>query len=149
MNNSSNNLVIDPVCGMNVNDIVNADSEFKYKGISYYFCNPGCRKIFSGDPEKYLNFNDQDECNPDAIYICPMDPEVNKIGPGACPVCGMALEPSDPIASILETENPELDNMKRRFWVTGSLALLTFVLAMGELISQNINFGLQFRGCTR
>lgn len=153
MNNSPNNLVIDPVCGMTVNDIVNADSEFKYKGISYYFCNPGCRKNFSGDPEKYLNFNDQDECNPDAIYICPMDPEVNKIGPGACPICGMALEPSDPIASILETENPELDNMKRRFWVTGSLALLTFVLAMGEmipgdplgeLISQNINFGLQF-----
>ncbi|MBT4938529.1 MAG: YHS domain-containing protein, partial [Rhodospirillaceae bacterium] len=125
---------IDPVCGMNVDIRKKGDSEFEHEGNRYYFCSDGCRTKFSGDPEKYLDPSEQDAGDPDAIYTCPMDPEIEQIGPGACPICGMALEPMDPIAAIMETENPELDDMKRRFKITGALALPTLILAMGEMI---------------
>jgi P-type Cu+ transporter len=59
------------------------------------------------------------------IYTCPMDPEVRQVGPGACPKCGMALEPVE--VSIEDTANPELDDMTRRFRV--SLALTVPILA--------------------
>tara|TARA_B100000315_G_scaffold223486_1_gene228304 strand:- start:2263 stop:4707 length:2445 start_codon:yes stop_codon:yes gene_type:complete len=144
---------IDPVCGMKVDIRLKGDSEYQYEGNRYYFCADGCRTKFSASPEQYLDRNQQDAGDPDAIYTCPMDPEIEQIGPGACPICGMALEPKDPIAAILETENPELDDMRRRFWLTGALALPTLILAMGDLIPNdpigqiiplNINIWIQF-----
>ncbi|MBT3917145.1 MAG: cadmium-translocating P-type ATPase [Rhodospirillaceae bacterium] len=144
---------IDPVCGMKVDIRKKGDSEFSHEGNRYYFCSGGCRTKFSGDPEKYLNPSEQNAGDPEAIYTCPMDPEIEQVGPGACPICGMALEPKDPIAAILETENPELDDMRRRFWFTGALALPTLILAMGDiipgdplgkLIPLNINIWVQF-----
>jgi P-type Cu+ transporter len=153
MNELSKNVAKDPVCGMDVDILKKGDSEFQHEGNPYYFCCDGCRSKFGADPEKYLDPNQQEADDPDAVYTCPMDPEIEQIGPGACPICGMALEPKDPIAAILETENPELDDMKRRFWVTGGLALLTLILAMGEMIPgdplgevipQNINIWVQF-----
>jgi Cu+-exporting ATPase len=60
-------------------------------------------------------------------YTCPMHPEIVRNEPGACPICGMALEPRTVIAS---EENPELDNMTRRFWISTILAVPVFVMAM-------------------
>jgi Cu+-exporting ATPase len=153
MNELSEKPVLDPVCGMTVDIIKKADSAYEYQQETYHFCSSGCRTKFVGDPEKYLNPSEQDAGDPEAIYTCPMDPEIEQLGPGACPICGMALEPKDPIAAILETENPELDDMRRRFRVTGALALATLILAMGEMIPGdpigkviplNINIWTQF-----
>ena len=60
-------------------------------------------------------------------YVCPMHPEVVRSEPGNCPICGMTLEPRTVAA---KEENPELDNMTRRFWVSAALALPVFVMAM-------------------
>ncbi|MDI7047743.1 heavy metal-binding domain-containing protein, partial [Escherichia coli] len=61
-------------------------------------------------------------------YTCPMHPEIVRGAPGACPVCGMALEPK--VAAPTE-ENPELADMTRRFWTSVALALPVFLMAMG------------------
>jgi len=66
---------------------------------------------------------------PPAIYTCPMHPEVRKDGPGACPICGMALEPAAITAD--PGHNPELADMTRRFWIGLVLAVPVFVLEMG------------------
>lgn len=63
------------------------------------------------------------------IYTCPMHPEVQQNGPGNCPVCGMALEPETITGE--EGENPELTDMRRRFWISLVLTLPVFVLEMG------------------
>lgn len=65
----------------------------------------------------------------DRIYTCPMHPEVRQNGPGNCPICGMALEPET--ATVEEEENPELTDMRKRFWVGLVLTLPVFVLEMG------------------
>ena len=74
-----------------------AAGQHDYKGTTYYFCNPGCLAKFKADPEKYLApaVATAPEPPPPAgtIYTCPMDPEVRQDHPGACPKCGMALEP--------------------------------------------------------
>ena len=62
------------------------------------------------------------------IYTCPMHPEIRQDHPGACPKCGMALEPEMP--SLDEGENPELVDFRRRFWWTLPLTVAVAVLAM-------------------
>ncbi|MEO6186055.1 MAG: copper-translocating P-type ATPase, partial [Steroidobacteraceae bacterium] len=62
------------------------------------------------------------------MYICPMHPEVRQDHPGACPKCGMALEPEMP--SLEDDENPELADFRRRFWWTLPLTVTTVILAM-------------------
>src|SRR5688572_24988663 len=91
-------LVTDPVCGMRI-DPATAAGHTDYKGTRYFFCNPSCLTRFEADPEQYLG-SDRDppkmghDTGPAATaYICPMDPEVRQAHPGACPKCGMALEP--------------------------------------------------------
>ena len=89
--------VKDPVCGMTV-DPARAAGKHEYQGQTYYFCNPKCNERFAGDPEKYLHPAPQHAVAPKgAVYICPMDPEVRQDHPGACPKCGMALEPESPV----------------------------------------------------
>src|SRR5262245_59541474 len=61
-----------------------------------------------------------------------MHPQIVRDAPGACPICGMALEPR--VVALEETENPELKDMKRRFWVSLALTLPVFLLAMAELL---------------
>ena len=85
----------DPVCGMKVS----ADSEFSFPfdGSEYYFCCQGCAQKFSTDPVGYLSGEAQQaaamaEPVSGALYICPMDPEIEQDHPGSCPICGMALE---------------------------------------------------------
>jgi Cu+-exporting ATPase len=65
-------------------------------------------------------------------WTCPMHPEVTQDEPGTCPICGMALEPIS--VTIDEEENPELVDMRRRFWISAGLSLPLLVLAMSEMI---------------
>ena len=65
-------------------------------------------------------------------YTCPMHPEIRQQGPGSCPKCGMALEPS--AVTVEEEANPELADMKRRFWVSLALTIPVLIAAMGEFI---------------
>jgi Cu+-exporting ATPase len=120
--------VTDPVCGMKV-DPHTAKHRADYHGHTYYFCNPKCREKFVADPEKYLNPREAEPVPAGAEYICPMHPEIRQIGPGSCPICGMALEPV--IASADAGPNPALIDMKRRFWIALALALPVVALEMG------------------
>ena len=123
---------VDPVCGMTVVP-ERAAGYFEYKGHTYYFCGKGCLERFKADPEKYL----APKAPPPApvagtTYTCPMHPEIVRDAPGACPICGMALEATMP--SLDEGPNPELLDMSRRFWIAAALGLPVFLLAMGDMV---------------
>ena len=94
----------DPVCGMDVSE----DSDFhtEHEGHKHYFCSAGCLQKFETDPQKYLNPSaaPAETVDESAIYTCPMHPEVEQQGPGACPKCGMALEPKNITLSTSKTE---------------------------------------------
>jgi P-type Cu+ transporter len=110
-----------------------AAGKYEYKGKTYYFCNPRCLERFRADPEQFLGNTGTKESvpsSPYAIYVCPMHPEVRQSGPGACPKCGMALEPET--VPLEEEGNPELDDMTRRFWIAATLAVPTLILGMSE-----------------
>jgi Cu+-exporting ATPase len=125
---------VDPVCGMTV-DPVTAKFSTEHEGKRYYFCCGGCLAKFQADPAKYLTPGRSEDRPPhpdriDVEYTCPMHPEVRQIGPGSCPICGMALEPVEMTAE--EPENEELVDMTRRFRVSAVLAVLVVLLSMGE-----------------
>jgi Cu+-exporting ATPase len=121
--------VKDPVCGMTV-DPATAKHRSEHGGRTYYFCSAGCRAKFEADPVRYLAPPSAPvEPAPGAIYTCPMHPEIRQVGPGACPICGMALEPL--VATGEETANPELADMTRRFWIGLALTVPVFALEMG------------------
>jgi len=121
---------VDPVCGMPV-DPHKTQHRHAHHGHTYYFCSAGCRTKFAADPAKYLDKNARDaEPVPDGtIYTCPMHPDIRQVGPGSCPICGMALEPE--IATADAGPNPELADMSRRFWIGLVLTLPVFALEMG------------------
>ncbi len=124
-----NNAMRDPVCGMTV-DPATAKHRFDYEGETYYFCSAGCRTKFSADPTAYLGDPKPKANVPEGtIYTCPMHPEIHQVGPGSCPICGMALEPE--VASLDAPPNPELADMTRRFWIGLALSLPAIVLEMG------------------
>jgi P-type Cu+ transporter len=104
-----------------------------HRGHTYYFCSAGCRTKFVDDPQKYLGRRQPDAVPEGTVYICPMHPEIRQIGPGSCPICGMALEPD--IASSETEPNPELVEMTRRFWIGLVLTVPVFVLEMGAHIA--------------
>jgi P-type Cu+ transporter len=119
----------DPVCGMKV-DPATAKHRFAYKGQDYFFCSARCRERFSADPENFLKAREPEPPAPaGTIYTCPMHPEIRQVGPGNCPVCGMALEPEQ--VSLDDKPDPELIDMTRRFWIALVLTLPVFVLEMG------------------
>jgi Cu+-exporting ATPase len=122
--------VRDPVCGMSV-DPATSKHRFDYRGEGYHFCSAGCRTKFAADPVAYLEKDSQPKAAvPEGtIYTCPMHPEIRQVGPGSCPICGMALEPD--FASLDAPPNPELADMTRRFWAGLGLALPAVVLEMG------------------
>jgi Cu+-exporting ATPase len=77
-------------------------------------------------------------------YVCPMHPEIVRDRAGSCPICGMALEPR--VITLEEEENPELKDMKRRFWISVALTLPVLFLAMSEMIpGQPIQHALSLR----
>jgi Cu+-exporting ATPase len=124
--------VRDPVCGMMV-DPATSKHRVDHHGDTFHFCCAGCRSKFEADPGKYLDTTRAKAPEPElpagTIYTCPMHPEIRQVGPGSCPICGMALEPE--VASLDTGPNPELADMTRRFWIGGLLALPAVVLEMG------------------
>jgi Cu+-exporting ATPase len=134
----------------------------EHRGQPFYFCAASCKAKFEADPERYLGAPRADghpvepriqlgvrPRKPDAgtapparempaapatatEWTCPMHPEIVRPGPGACPICGMALEPS--VATAEEEENPELTDMSRRFWISVPLTIAVAAIAMGEML---------------
>ena len=122
-------LAKDPVCGMSV-DPHTAKHRADHDGHPYHFCSARCREKFVADPAAYLGERKPAPAAPaGAIYTCPMHPEVQQVGPGSCPKCGMALEPMMP--SLDEDDGGELGAMTRRFRWLLALTLPVFALAMG------------------
>ena len=134
----------DPVCGM----AVTTDSPhfLQHAGKSVYFCSARCKEKFAASPATYANAlpdHPQQPVSPPApvasttdpalrvIYTCPMHPEVRQDHPGACPKCGMALEPETP--TLDEGESPELVDFKRRFiWTLPLTVIVTFLAMVGH-----------------
>ena len=145
-------LAKDPVCGMDV-DPHNAKHTATHEGRPYYFCSAGCRGKFLGDPAHYLNPREAEPVPAGATYTCPMHPEVRQEGPGACPICGMALEPE--LVSADSGPNPELADMTRRLWIAAALAAPVVLLEMGghlaglhHLVSPQLSNWLQLAFAT-
>jgi Cu+-exporting ATPase len=122
--------VLDPVCGMTV-DPATSKHRVDYRGETFHFCSAGCRTKFAADPVSYLEKDSRPKAAvPEgAIYTCPMHPQIRQVGPGSCPICGMALEPE--VASLDDAPNPELADMTRRFWIGLVLSLPPVILEMG------------------
>jgi Cu+-exporting ATPase len=165
--------LMDPVCDMSVDQ--DSPHSATHQGQTYFFCSAGCQAEFTADPDRYLTAvaDGQDasresnateaavgadrgtgdrpaSAGESAEYTCPMHPEVRQIGPGSCPICGMGLEPVT--VSADSGPNPELVDMKRRFWIGFALALPVFLLEMGshlfagvrEAIPSTISVWVQF-----
>src|SRR6266404_1573259 len=130
-----------------------AAAHLEHHGDTYYFCAKSCAQKFSANPEKYLNApavtpmkssapltsiqsapapaTTPPQPQPQVRYTCPMHPEVIQLGPGACPKCGMALEPMDIVApGPDDTPDPEYISMRIRFWVSAALSAPLLILAM-------------------
>ena len=125
---------IDPVCGMSV-AIEGASFIHEHDGSEHYFCSSRCLDKFRADPELYLSkahLDAVEEVPAGTIYTCPMHPEIRQPGPGSCPICGMALEPET--VSLDEGPDPELVDMRRRFWWSTLFTIPLFAYAMGDLI---------------
>ena len=147
--------VKDPVCGMSV-DPQKTPHRARFEDQDYFFCNPKCREKFIADPAKYLAPKPQEAVPaapvaPGTIWTCPMHPDIRQDKPGACPLCGMALEPAGVPAET--GPSPELIDMTRRFWIAAALALPVFVLEMGghfpginlhHYISMEVSVWVQF-----
>jgi len=130
----------DPVCGMSIDP--SGPFVAQHDGGSYRFCSAHCQATFEAEPERYTRATSDEvrrwasrpdltsvSTAPAGEYTCPMHPEVRQAGPGACPICGMALEP---VTMSADTgPSPELTDMTRRFWVGLVLALPVFLLEMG------------------
>ena len=137
MTDASSRTVIDPVCGMKV--VANPEKSFDQEGVRYYFCSQGCMTKFRADPAKYLHAQQATvpstptslKTAAGVIYTCPMHPQIRQVGPGACPICGMALEPLEATASA---DDSELRDMTLRFWVSVALALPLLIFTMSEFV---------------
>jgi Cu+-exporting ATPase len=120
----------DPVCGM----AVTAESPHRHahEGKTFFFCSAGCAQKFAADPARYLTPASPEPvaAPPGTMYTCPMHPEVRQDHPGACPKCGMALEPELP--ALDDGESPELTDFRRRFWWTLPFTVVVLVLAMAS-----------------
>src|SRR3954452_10662740 len=123
-------LVTDPVCGMQV-DPAQSTRQVEHEGQVFHFCSDTCQRKFRADPARYLASPPTPLPPPalGAIYTCPMHPEIRQVGPGNCPICGMALEPLEVTAEA--GPNPELLDMTRRFWIGLVLTIPVVVLEMG------------------
>ncbi|HEY7670934.1 MAG TPA: heavy metal translocating P-type ATPase [Gammaproteobacteria bacterium] len=136
--------LIDPVCGMAVDAAT--DLAHEHASATYYFCSTGCRDKFVAHPERYLRppaapvgteratAHSAAAAAPAAktIWTCPMHPEIRRAAPGACPICGMALEPLAPMVD--DTETHELTDMRRRFWISVLLTLPLLWPMLGDVL---------------
>ena len=152
---AGSNTVQDPVCGMDV-DSATSGHHADHGGTTYHFCSAHCLTRFAANPAEYVGPHPEAASPPPATgsaevqYTCPMHPEIRQMGPGACPICGMALEPVTVTADT--GPSAELTNMTRRFWMSLVLALPVVVLEMGghlvpamhDLISPKASVWVQF-----
>ncbi|MGE4321819.1 MAG: heavy metal translocating P-type ATPase [Sphingobium sp.] len=145
-------LVVDPVCGMTVDPQETAHHAV-HAGHDYHFCSAGCREKFIADPEAHLNKLAADravDAPPGTIWTCPMHPEIRQDHPGACPICGMGLEPE--MVSADTGPSAELTDMSRRFWIGLVLTIPVFILEMGghlfpalhHLVPMKVSIWVQF-----
>ena len=137
--------VRDPVCGMNVDPARSAGSH-AHDGTTYFFCSKGCLERFRADPDRYLKSPGTGgmveehaamaaaaEAEGQRVeWTCPMHPEIVRDRPGTCPICGMALEPLT--ITLEEPENPELEDMTRRFRVSALLGTPILLLMIADLV---------------
>ena len=98
---------IDPVCGMRVNPAT-AAGRYDHRGTTYYFCAQSCLQRFKAAPDTFIGAapRTMEPAVKGTEYVCPMDPEVRQDHPGACPKCGMALEPAAPARPTTTTTGP-------------------------------------------
>jgi len=116
-----------------------AAATYELDGAQYFFCAVRCRDRFAAEPAKFLEPHEE-ATDPAEIripkseieYTCPMHPEIVQIGPGSCPICGMALEPKQ--VTLGDLPDPEYIDMRRRFAISAVLTLPVFVLAMAEML---------------
>ena len=151
----------DPVCGMTVS--AEDAPSLEFEGNISFFCSEACRSRFKENPQSFLARSEQaasgvasgtlevarDSCcshgkasaaegtqspaDPTAVYTCPMHPEIEQIGPGDCPICGMDLEPK--IVELSDASGKQqYDEMLLRFWVAAALSVPLLVLAMGPMV---------------
>ncbi len=121
----------DPVCGMTPQR--DTPHRHEHGETEHVFCSASCKTKFAADPERYLTPREPEAVDHSALYTCPMHPEVEQIGPGDCPKCGMAIEPKtfDPRAPV---DDSELRDMTRRFWIASAFAVPVFVVAMVDML---------------
>jgi Cu+-exporting ATPase len=127
---------VDPVCGMEIEE---ADSvgTVEHNGVTYYFCAESCLERFKDNPEEFLSpaltppVPVTAPAGGRVEYTCPMDPQIIRDAPGACPICGMALEPR--VITLDDRPNPELVSMTRRFLLSAILTLPVFALTMADM----------------
>jgi Cu+-exporting ATPase len=123
--------VKDPVCGMMV-DPHTSTHRAEHGGRTYHFCSAGCRTKFLADPARFLDPTSAEASDPvpeGTIYTCPMHPQIRQVGPGSCPICGMALEPL--LVSLEAEPNEELIDMRRRLRIGLALTIPVVILEMG------------------
>ncbi len=123
--------VTDPVCGMSV-DSATTPHHTEFRGELYHFCSSGCRVTFVAEPLKYVATAAAEATRPAStgdIYTCPMHPQIRQVGPGSCPICGMALEPV--VVSAEAKPNAELIDMTRWFWFGLLAAAPVLAIEMG------------------
>jgi len=130
----------DPVCGMPVAP-ASAKHRSEHAGHTYYFCSSRCHEKFEAEPARYVTPAAPEPPRPSAqeggLWTCPMHPQIQRTGPGSCPICGMALEPMTPTGG--DTANPELRDMTRRFWVCVGLSVPLVILAMaGDMLNPGL-----------
>ena len=125
---------LDPVCGMTVKAEPPPERRAEHGGETYWFCGAGCQRKFVADPARYLKPvapAPKPSVVAGRLYTCPMHPEIQQMGFGSCPICGMALEPAE--VTDDEGPNPELVDMSRRFWVSVAFTVPLLGMAMGEM----------------
>ena len=124
--------VRDPVCAMQV-DPLTTPHHAEHAGRMFHFCSARCRERFAAQPQAYLDDAPPDGAAPPPgmLYTCPMHPEVQRVGPGHCPKCGMALEPLQPRA---RSDDDDVRALARRFRIAFALTIPVFVVAMGAHI---------------
>ncbi|NPC42820.1 heavy metal translocating P-type ATPase [Nocardioides sp. zg-1230] len=147
--------ITDPVCGMSV-DPTATEHTLTHDGREFYFCSASCKDKFQATPDRYASHDQHDQHDHagnahdrgghaatasgtapptpgdgEAVeYTCPMHPEIRRPGPGACPICGMALEPV--VVTVDSGPSPELRDMTRRFWFGVALSIPVVILGMGR-----------------
>ena len=122
-------LVKDPVCGMDVLPPGKGHSVLKNQ--DFYFCSQKCKAKFDLEPKKYLEEKVLTPFKDDVMYTCPMHPQIQQIGPGTCPICGMALDPLE--VTLNEGPSLELLDMNKRFWISLLFTGPLFILSMSEM----------------